>query len=181
MEIPVQIIALVEEQTSLNPIVVLHDRGADRVLPIWIGDAEARAIAVALNNIETPRPLTHMLFLSLSEKVGATIERIVIDRMEEHTYFATIYLNQGEKIHAIDARPSDAIAIALTRKVPIFVHEKVMNSAGQKNPFPHVPAGDASAGQEQGKHRKIELSKVDLERIANVLKKAQEREQKAGG
>src|SRR3990167_3324499 len=120
-EIPVEIIALVEEQTSMNPIVVLRDFRTDRVLPIWIGDAEARAIAVELNAVETPRPLTHELILSAIEGMGGKVSKIVVDKVEEHTYYATIYVAVENKEIKIDARPSDSIAIALAAKAEIFV------------------------------------------------------------
>ena len=105
--IPVDIVALVEEDQTQSSIVVLHDRISNRILPIWIGDPEARAIAVSLNNITMPRPLTHQLLLSTIETLGYKISKIVIDRMEAQTYFASIYLKKGaEESLQLDARPS---------------------------------------------------------------------------
>lgn len=176
--IQVEIIALVEEETSQSPIVVLYDKSTNRVLPIWIGDPEARAIAVALNNIDTPRPLTHQLLLNVIQKLGLVIEKIAVDRIERHTYYATLYLKKDSEIIKIDARPSDSIAIALAAKVPIFVAAEVMKKASQGNPFPAMKMGDY---EKQRTARKIEFTKEDLGRISDVLKKAREREEKSTG
>lgn len=172
MDIPVEIVALIEDEGTQSPIVILHDEKTNRVLPIWIGEPEARAIAMALNNIAVPRPLTHHLVASALAQMGGTLSKIVVDRMDQHTYYATIYVNRGQEIVKIDARPSDSIAIALNSKTPIFVAEEVMKKAGQPNPF-QLP----EMLKQQSGPRKIELTRDDLKRISEVLKKAQEREQ----
>lgn len=176
--IPVEIVALVEEDQTESSIVVLHDRLTNRILPIWIGDPEARAIAVSLNNITMPRPLTHQLLLNTIAELGFSVSKIVVDRMQEQTYFATIYLKNGKDgIVKIDARPSDSIAVALASKSSIFVAKEVMDKGGQNNPFP-LPTEQTTMFQQEGP-RKLELSKRDLERVADTLKRAREREEQS--
>lgn len=169
--IPVDLVALIEDQENASPIVVLHDRIANRVLPIWIGDNEARAIAVALNKITVPRPLTHTLLLRTIEAMGGRLSRIVINRIANNTYFALLYVQMGEVTLAIDARPSDSIALALSARVPIFVAKGVMDSASQPNPFP-----PATARQE-----KRELKPQEVSKLRKLLEKVREREKRASG
>lgn len=168
--IPVDIIALIEDEVSYSPIVILHDRNKNRLLPIWIGEPEARAIAVALNKIKMPRPLTHSLLLSVVGQMGGKLSRIVVDRIKNHTYYATLYVDIDSKIVKIDARPSDAIALGLESRSPIFVAEEVMMEAGQENPFPGT-----AAKQE----RKIDLKGENIKRLKDLLDKAREREKKS--
>lgn len=168
--VPVDIVALVEDHGSGSPIVVLHDRKHNRLLPIWIGDPEARAIAIALNKVSTPRPLTHKLLLSIIEGMGGKLTRIVIDRITSHTYYASVYLTLSAKIVRIDARPSDSIALALEARVPIFVDKKVMDQGGQANPFPGMAM----------RQEKREFKESDLKKLKELLERAREREQKSG-
>lgn len=169
--IAVDIVALVEDQANSSPIVILHDRKENRLLPIWIGDPEARAIAVALNKVNTLRPLTHRLLLQIIEKMGGVLSHIVVDRIKNHTYFSTLFVKAGEKFIAIDSRPSDAIALALEARVPIFVAKSVMDLAGQPNPFP----GSAM------RQEKREFKEEDMKKLKELLEKAREREQKSSG
>lgn len=172
--IPVETIALIEDEQNQSPIVILYDRAADRILPIWIGDPEARAIAVVLNNIATPRPLTHQLFIGTLEKLQTKLMKVVVSRLHENTYYAFLHLQQGDACFDVDARPSDAIALALHAKVPVFVHREVMAIAAQQNPFQSQWKGPS------GGPRKLDLTKSDVERISDMLKKAREREQASG-
>lgn len=167
--IPVDIIALMEDQASSNPVVVLHDRTSNRLLPIWIGDTEARAIAIALNKMSMPRPLTHTLLLRAIEKMGGKLSRVVVDRLKNNTYFASIYVETAQGVKDIDSRPSDAIALALGACVPIFVTEKIMQENGQPNPFP----GSAM------RQEKREFKESDLKHLKELLEKAREREQQS--
>lgn len=166
----VDIVALVEDQSNSSPIVVLHDRQNNRLLPIWIGDPEARAIAIALNKMKTPRPLTHSLLLNIISQMGGKLSHIVIDRIKNHTYFASIYIKIGDKTVSVDARPSDSVALALEARVPIFVAKNVMDEAGQENPFPGMAM----------RQEKREMKKEDLEKLKELLERAREREQKSG-
>jgi bifunctional DNase/RNase len=169
--IAVDIVALVEDQANGSPIVVLHDRQHNRLLPIWIGDPEARAIAIALNKMRMPRPLTHKLLLHVIEAMDGKFSRIVVDRLKNHTYFASLYIQSSQKTVAVDCRPSDAIALALEAKMPIFVEKKVMDEAGQDNPFPGIAM----------RQEKREFKEEDLAKLKELLEKARAREQNAGG
>lgn len=176
--IPVEIIALVEEENGQSPIIVLYDKQTNRILPIWIGDTEARAIAILLNRIPAPRPLTHQLLLNTVKAMGGQVLQIVVDRLQDTTYFATIYINQGGNIVTIDARPSDSIALSLQANAPILVEKSIMDIASQINIFP-LPLEPRVYKQQQEGPRKIQLSKQDLERLSDMLKKAREREQQS--
>lgn len=170
--IPVNVMALVEDQVSSSPIVLLHDQQMNRLLPIWIGDPEARAIAVVLNKTSMPRPLTHKLLINVIESMGGKFSRVVVDRLERNTYFASIYVQTEKKNIVIDARPSDAIALALEARVPIFVSKLIMDSAAQKNPFPDVLKQEKRAA-------KINLTEDDLRKMKELIERAREREEKS--
>jgi len=111
-----------------------HARGAfvllrdtrNRAMPIWIGTAEALSISIALEGQSTPRPLTHDLVKILLDKLGATVEAVVVDDLYNNTYYAKLSLRVNSKIMDIDCRPSDAIAVALRSKVPIYVADAVL-------------------------------------------------------
>jgi bifunctional DNase/RNase len=113
-----------------HPIVVLNDESKRRALPIWIGMFEANAITRALDNYKPERPLTHDLLLSAITQLGYKVKHIEINELSANTYFATIVLEVGdskaEQTKAVDARPSDAIALALRAKAPIFVSAQVV-------------------------------------------------------
>ena len=109
-------------------VVVLKERGGNRLLPIIIGISEVTAIKMKISGIEPPRPLTHDLLKSVLFQLGATLEKIVITKLEFNTFFATLVLKSKEgNEHEVDARPSDSIAIALRADAPIFVSEEVLN------------------------------------------------------
>jgi uncharacterized protein len=110
-----------------TPIVILKAEGGTRLLPIWIGLFEANAIALEMEKIATPRPMTHDLLKNLIELVGARVERTVVDKLRENTFFASIYLRSGGEERRLDARPSDAIALALRTGAPIFVTDEVLS------------------------------------------------------
>jgi len=124
MLIPVKVKQLVVDQT-LSPVVLLVNQEGTQVLPIWVGPFEAQAIALAMQGILTPRPLTHDLIRSLFDKLDLKLERVLVQDIREGTYYAELYLNQGEKEIVIDARPSDAIALALRTNAPMYITEKV--------------------------------------------------------
>jgi len=110
-----------------SPVIILNDIEKRRALPIWIGQAEASAIIRQLENIKTPRPMTHDLICNILALASFTVEKIEINDFNETTYFATIFAKDEEgKVHEIDSRPSDAVAIALKNKVPIFATPNVV-------------------------------------------------------
>jgi bifunctional DNase/RNase len=106
--------------------------GTRDVLPIWIGPSEAASIGIALEHHPQPRPMTHDLLANTIYALGANLERVVIDRVEGSTFYATVYINSNGRILNIDARPSDSIALAVRMRAPLFVDEDVMNAASHK-------------------------------------------------
>lgn len=117
------------ELPSNQPIVLLKERTGERYLPIWIGAAEAAAIALSLQGVVTPRPMTHDLMKNILEDLDAQVERIVVSGLKDNTFYAVIHVSSGTVTRAIDARPSDAIALALRTKSPIYVEESVIRDA----------------------------------------------------
>jgi bifunctional DNase/RNase len=111
------------------PIVVLKDVGSDTVMPIWVGIFEANAIAIEIEKVAAPRPMTHDLTRNLIRDLNAQLDRVVITELKDDTFLAVLWLRQGEETVMIDARPSDAIALALRADCPIFVAEAVMQTA----------------------------------------------------
>lgn len=120
---------------NMSPIVLLRDSEERNFLPIWIGMFEAAAIAMELQEFEPPRPMTHDLFMNVVERLGATVEQVIINEINDNTFFAIINLKkEGEDdFIAIDARPSDAIAVAVRSRSSIFVSESVMAKARMVN------------------------------------------------
>jgi bifunctional DNase/RNase len=111
------------------PIVLLKDKEGDRVLPIWVGIFEANAIALQIENISTPRPMTHDLLRNVISDLDGRVDRVVVCDLKDNTFYAIIHLTvRGERI-AVDARPSDAIALALRTRSPILVEETVIDNA----------------------------------------------------
>ena len=119
---------MVDPVTNM-PIVILRDKVGERVLPIWVGIFEANAIALQIENIATPRPMTHDLLRNVISDLNGRVEKIVVTDLKEATFFALIYLTVGSETVAVDARPSDALALALRTQAPIFVEEHVIDSA----------------------------------------------------
>lgn len=129
MEIEMRIKGLVVDPISKMPIVVLEDLRSDRMLPIWIGVFEANAIALRIENIATPRPMTHDLLKNFLDELDITVEKIVVNDVRDNTFYALIYCRFRNQIITIDSRPSDAIALVLRTNAPIFVEEKVVEKA----------------------------------------------------
>lgn len=128
-ELRVEIKGLMLDPSSNIPIIILRDTESQLFLPIWIGVFEANAIALRIEGVEPPRPMTHDLLRLVLEQLGATVEKIVISDLRESTFFALIHLRQGGQSVAVDARPSDAIALALRTEAPIFVLRSVLDKA----------------------------------------------------
>jgi len=129
MDIEVRIRGLMMDPASNMPIVVLKDISSEMVMPIWVGIPEANAIAIEIEKMAAPRPMTHDLTRNLIQHLNARLERVVITEIKDETFYAMLWLRQGDEPLAIDARPSDAIALALRADCPIFVEEHVMQSA----------------------------------------------------
>ncbi len=113
-------------------VVILKEKDSDRYLPIWIGPAEADAIAVRLQDVNVARPLTHDLLRSVIDTLGASVEHVVVNDLSNDTFFARITLQVDGRSLEIDSRPSDAIALAVRAQVPIYADETVLDKAGVK-------------------------------------------------
>jgi bifunctional DNase/RNase len=111
-------------------VVILKERLAERYLPIWIGPAEADSIAVKLQDVNVPRPLTHDLLSSVIDKLGATVNSIIVNDLKNDTFYAKILLNVDGGLIEVDSRPSDALALAVRVEAPIYVEEAVLDKAG---------------------------------------------------
>ena len=119
------------DESRNEQVIVLKEKSGSRLLPVVIGIAEVNAIKLKLSGIKPPRPLTHDLLLSVVESLGAKLQKILIDRLENNTFFAKLFLSvNSSKETMIDARPSDSVALALRAGVPIFVEEAVLQEAG---------------------------------------------------
>jgi bifunctional DNase/RNase len=129
MDVEVRIRGLMMDPATNMPIVVLKDVASDTVMPIWVGIFEANAIAIEIEKVAAPRPMTHDLTRNLIRHLNARLERVVITELKDDTFMAVLFLRQGEEPMTIDARPSDAIALALRADCPIFVAEQVMRTA----------------------------------------------------
>jgi bifunctional DNase/RNase len=115
------------DMTTNTPVVILSPTGLDKVLPIWIGHAEAWAIAMELSGVDSKRPMTHDLLRRVIESFNAKVDRVEITELRDQTFFAVIYLVEGNKQNQIDARPSDSIALALKTGATIYVNEELFN------------------------------------------------------
>lgn len=133
MQIEMTIKGLMVDPDTNMPIVILRDKEGQRVLPIWVGLFEANAIALQIENVSTPRPMTHDLLRNVISDLKATVQKIVVCDLQENTFYALIYLALNGETVAIDARPSDAIALALRTKAPIFVEDVVIDNAKTVN------------------------------------------------
>ena len=129
MLIEMTIKGLMVDPVTNMPIVILKDRGGDRVLPIWVGIFEANAIALQMENVAAPRPMTHDLLRNVIADLDGRVDRVVVSDLRDTTFFAVIHLTvRGERV-SIDSRPSDAIALALRTRAPILVEESVIDNA----------------------------------------------------
>ncbi len=117
------------ELPTNQPIVLLRERGGERYLPIWIGAAEAAAIALSLQGVVTPMPMTHDLLKNILEDLTVEVQRIVVTELRDSTFYATIALQRGTDGFEVSSRPSDAIALAVRMAVPIFAEEGVLDEA----------------------------------------------------
>lgn len=149
MEIQVMITKLVPDPLTGEPIIFLEDsRGSDdKFLPIWIGMLEAQAITVVLQGIQLPRPWTHDL-LKTAIELNGRVEKVVVTELKENAYYALIYIRKGEEVIPVDARPSDALAVALRVPCPIYVESDVWNKATMNKYSHDDPASSGEAGEE---------------------------------
>lgn len=163
---------LVLDPNTQAPVVVLKDESGKLCLPIWIGIAEATSIATAIKQVAMERPLTHDLMYDVFTQIGIKIQRVVITELKESTYYAELVLMYGDKALIIDARPSDAIALALRASASIFVAQSVLEQA--KINFTVVAEDQEGAemehsGDDIGEYPGGDLTAVDKEKWQKIL------------
>ena len=127
--VKMEIKGLLMDPVSNMPVVILRDRDDGLFLPIWVGIFEANAIALEMEKVATPRPMTHDLLKNVLAELDTRVERIVITELKENTFYARIHLTRGDTSWKVDSRPSDAIALALRSKADIFVEEEVLEKS----------------------------------------------------
>jgi bifunctional DNase/RNase len=128
-EVEMKIRGLMMDPVTNMPIVVLKDTGSDTVLPIWVGVYEANAIALEIEKVTTPRPMTHDLLKNLLTGLDARVHKIVVNDLRDDTFFAVIWVEREGNIISIDSRPSDALALALRVDCPIYVEDEVLKNS----------------------------------------------------
>jgi bifunctional DNase/RNase len=129
MEVEMKIRGLMMDPVTNMPIVILKDVSGDAVLPIWVGIYEANAIALEIEKVTTPRPMTHDLIKNLLVGLDTQIHKVVVSDLREDTFFAVIWLEREGRVISVDSRPSDALALALRLDCPIFVEDTVLKSS----------------------------------------------------
>ncbi|MBI4467569.1 MAG: bifunctional nuclease family protein [Acidobacteria bacterium] len=129
MEIEMKIRGLMMDPVTNMPIVILKDVGGDSILPIWVGVYEANAIALEIEKVQTPRPMTHDLIKNVLLGLNAVVKKVVVTELRDDTFYALIWLERNGSTITIDSRPSDALALALRTDAPIFVEEAVLKSS----------------------------------------------------
>jgi bifunctional DNase/RNase len=129
MEVEMKIRGLMMDPVTNMPIVILKDVNGNAILPIWVGIYEANAIALEIEKVSTPRPMTHDLIRSLLAGLETGIQKVVVNELKDDTFFAVIWLEKDGRLISVDSRPSDALAIALRLDCPIYVDDYVLNSS----------------------------------------------------
>src|SRR3979411_1919958 len=129
MEVEMTIRGLMMDPVSNLPIVILKDVSGEAVLPIWVGVYEANAIALEIEKVSTPRPMTHNLIKNVLTGLEAQVHKVVVTELREDTFYAVIWLDRGGEVISIDSRPSDALALALRVDCPIFVDDMVLKNS----------------------------------------------------
>jgi uncharacterized protein len=129
MEVEMKIRGLMMDPVTNMPIVVLKDVGGEGVLPIWVGVYEANAIALEIEKVTTPRPMTHDLIKNVLLGLDTQVRKVVVSELRDDTFFAVIWMERDGRAISVDSRPSDALALALRMDCPIFVDEEVLKSS----------------------------------------------------
>ncbi|MHB8733679.1 MAG: bifunctional nuclease family protein [Terriglobales bacterium] len=129
MEIEMKIRGLMMDSSTNTPIVILKDASGTSVLPIWVGLYEANAIALEIEKVATPRPMTHDLIKNLLLGFNTTLQKVVVCELRDDTFYALMWLEREGEVFAVDTRPSDALALALRLDCPIFVEEEVLKTS----------------------------------------------------
>lgn len=156
--IEVKVAHLGLDRNTNTPVVILQEKDGERVLPIWIGPAEASAIAMELAGVKFSRPLTHDLLKQIIVGLGANLHRVLITQVKENTYYAELHIHREDHVVQIDARPSDSIAVALRLKAPIFTHDDLLEHTS-------VDTVEPGSGPEPGTPPDAENLKTYLEKL----------------
>ena len=133
MEVEMKIGKLMMDPATNMPIVILKDTRGSAILPIWVGIYEANAIALEIEKVQTPRPMTHDLLKNLLLGLECHVQRVVVNELKDDTFYALIWIERNGQIMSVDSRPSDALALALRVDCPIFVDEEVLKSSKVTN------------------------------------------------
>lgn len=168
--IKVKVQSLGLDQSTKAPVVILQEDDGNRILPIWIGPAEASAIAMEMAGMKFPRPLTHDLFPSLIRGLGGTLTRVLITRVEENTYFAELVIQRGDELFTVDARPSDSIAIALRMNADLFAGDELFTATTLDLPS-SGDDDDVLAGSTGGEDPDLSGPKMSGEQLQEYLRK----------
>jgi bifunctional DNase/RNase len=129
MEVEMKIRGLMMDPVTNMPIVILRDSSGDTILPIWVGIYEANAIALEIEKVSTPRPMTHDLIKNVLTGLETGVRKVVVSELKDDTFYAVIWLERDGELISIDSRPSDALALALRLDCPIYVEEQVLRSS----------------------------------------------------
>ena len=167
--IQMKVMGIALDTRTGSPIVVLNDMENRRALPIWIGSAEASAIIRKIENLSVSRPMTHDLIINVIQKAGYTLDRIEINNVEKETYFATLFLVNGDDTLEIDSRPSDAIAIAMRADAPIYVTANVLASGGVST--------DTAKDEEEAQEFKDFIQSIKPSDFEKMIKRHEENDQ----
>lgn len=168
--VEVTVSRLGRDSTTNAFVVILREKGGDRLLPIWIGQPEAESIAMEMNQIKRERPLTHDLCRSIIIAMGASLRRVQITRVQKSTYFAELFLHHDGGTRIVDARPSDSIAIALRLAAPIFAEDALLTSIDiiGEGEDEEAGAGSADAAIAESERRKS-AEALDAEQLKAYL------------
>ncbi len=150
------------DRTNNSPVVLLREKNGSRVLPIWIGPAEAHAIAMELQGVKPQRPLTHDLLKQVVIGLGGALRRLVISAVKVNTYFAELLIHRDEHVFQVDARPSDSIALALRLHAPIFAADSLLDEVGVQ---PTGPGAEPTHDPDALKHYLERLDPQDFGRF----------------
>lgn len=133
MEVKLKVHGILSDPKTETQIVILRDEGNAEILPIWVGAAEGSAIRFALEGIVPPRPMTHDLLKGLLDHLGVQLQKVVVNEIKNNTYYAVIHMLTRDTTYTVDARPSDAIALALRTGIPIFATDQVLKKKSSEN------------------------------------------------
>ncbi|MGE0352210.1 MAG: bifunctional nuclease family protein [Gemmatimonadales bacterium] len=141
--IEVEVAHLGLDRSTNTPVVILREKDGQRLLPIWIGPAEASAIAMEMQGVKPLRPMTHDLLKQIVTGLGAELRRVVITDVRENTYFAELYMRREDHVFQVDARPSDSIALAIRLHAPIFTSDELLDQRSVETQEPGAQSIDA--------------------------------------